>query len=609
MTTNTYKKRNVKVLNKDFNSLKQALTEHIKVYFPNDYQDFNTSSIGMMMVELGAYVGDVMNFYLDKKFEETFIQTAKEKKNIFKHAKHLGFKSFGKTAAFGKINCFIKVPNININGRNQPDMRYAGNVKKGTKLLGGNGQSYEMLENADFSTVNVFNTNLAKVAETNSASEPTSWALQIQDVGISAGETKTSTVNVAAYQPFFKTTIADENVIEVLSVVDSSGESWYEVDYLAQDTIFSSITNLQTDYNLVPYVLRLIYVPRRFITEYDVVTNKTSLIFGTGDADSSDDDLIPNLGDLSLPTYGKDTFTDYAIDPQNYLKTKTLGLAPTNTSLTISYRVGGGTITNSGANQITTVADIKFEVGDSTLDQSLVADTESSFSVTNPLPVLGGSEPIDTDQLSHLISANFAAQSRAVTAEDYIVRCLSMPSKFGAVFRASARSSTINNNVVEIAVISRDENGYLLTAPATLKSNLKTYLNKFRMMTDAVDILDSEIINVSFNFGILTKSEYNKNDVIISCISALKEYFDITKWQIGQSINRTELRTIIAELPGVVSVYSLNAYNKSGLVNGLQYSTSSYNLDVNTQNDIIYCKENSIFEVKYPNKDITISAK
>lgn len=612
MATTVTKQRNVRYLNSDFESLKRDLIEHIRVHFPNDYNDFNESSVGVMLVELMAYIGDNLSFYLDKKFAETFIDTARERKNILKHAKQLGFKTsvFGKAAATGKIDTFIQVPAITENEKIQADMRYAGKVKKGTKLLGSNGKIYEVLEDVDFSGIDPNDTNLVVVAETDgTTNQPISFALKKEGADIKAGETKTTTFTVAGYQSFLKLTLPDDDVLEVLNVRDSTGNIWYEVDYLAQDTVFDSVSNTSSDSNSVPFVLKLRSVPFRFITEFNVDTNRVSLIFGTGDAQKFDGELIPDIGDLSLPLLGKDTFSDFTIDPQNFLKTRTLGIAPVNTVLTVRYRVGGGSDTNAGTNQISSVAEVFFEVADTSLSQTTVNDVKNSFSVLNSNPVQGGRDETSLDEIKYLISANFASQSRAVTAEDYIVRSLSLPSKFGSIFRAHAKSGVLNRSSVELIILTKDSLGNPTTASSTLKENLKKYLSRFRLLTDSVEILDGEVINIGIDFGILTKPDFNKSEVLGNCILALKDFFDVNKWQIGQPLVLSQIQKLLFDVPGVLTVFELKVSNISGTFEGRTYSSTTYNIDQNTKNAIVYCKDNAMFAVKYPLKDLRGSSR
>lgn len=606
MATTTTKKRDIKYLNRDFESFKRDFIEHLRIYFPDTVQDFNESSSGMLLLELAAFMGDNLSFYLDRRFQETFTETAREAKNLFKHAKQLGFKTFGKTAATGELDAFLKIPATTVNSVLVPDVNYAGITKRGAKLKSKTGVSFETTADVDFSTVDITNNLFVQPGDLDpTTNSPVNFVLRKPETPVKAGETKSATFAVGGYQAFRKITLSDKDVIEIISMTDSEGNDWFEVDFLAQDTIFSSVANAGDDATEVPFVLKLKSVPFRFVSEYDVATNKTALIFGTGDAQEFDGDLIPDLGDISLPLFGKDAFSELFLDPQNFLKVKTLGLAPTNTTLTISYRVGGGEETNVGSQELDTVVESVFDVGDSTLNAATVKDVANSFEVLNFNPIQGGKEQLTNDEIRQLIAAHFATQNRMVTTPDFVVRALSMPAKFGSVFRANAKVSALNKNAVELVVLSKDSSGIVTIAPSDLKENLKKYLGRFRMMTDAIEILDGEIINLSIDFDILSSPDVNNSEVLANCIDALKEFFEIDKWQINQPINQTDIITLLAGVPGVLSVARLTFKNNVSIEDGRQYSTTSHNFKKNTQNGIIYSKENAIFEVKFPNKDIT----
>ena len=611
-TTTTNKERNIKRLSRDYETIKRDLIEHLRVYFPDTYNDFNESSIGMMLVELLAFTGDNFHFYLDKQFQETFIESATQSKNILRHARQLGFKTslMGKSAAQGKIDCFLKVPAITTNEKIQADMRFAGKILRGSKLLGDNGILYEILEDCDFSTVDLNDPLVTRIAETDSTTQqPISFILKKTEIDIKAGQTKTTSFSVGGYQAFLTLTLPDEDVLEIIDMKDNEGNFYYEVDFQAQDTVFDGLANTATDSTDVPYVLHLRSVPFRFVTEYNTETKKTSVIFGTGDSQKFDGELIPNLGDLSLPLLGKDNFTDFSIDPQNFLKTRTLGVAPTNTTLTVRYRAGGGLNTNIGSEQISTTSEVLFQVSDSSLNQGAVNDVKNSFSVLNSKPIQGGRDELTIDEVRHLVPASFASQSRIVTAEDYITRTLSLPTRFGSIFRAGVKSGDINKNSVELTIVSRNSSGNVVTASATLKDNLRKYLSRFRMLTDSIEILDGDVINIGLDFSILCRPDFNKVEVLGNCILAMKDFFDITKWQMGQPIIKSQILRLLYDVAGVITVFDLSVNNLVGTVDGSSYSTTIFNIQSNTKNDIIYCPTNSIFECKFPLKDLKGSAR
>lgn len=605
MATTTQKKRNLQYLSRDFEGFKRDFIEHLRVYFPDTVQDFNESSVGIMMTELVAFIGDNMSYYVDKRFNESFLETARETKNILKHAKQLGYKASGKASATGVVDGFIKVPARTINEKIQPDMRYAGTINRGAKLKSNVGETYETLVDADFSTTDPNDEDFVQVGDRNpETDQPINYVLKKPGVVVKSGETKVTTFSVTSYEAFLNLIINEDDVLEVLSIVDSEGNDWIEVDFLAQDTVFDSVSNVGDDVTDVPFVLKLKSVPFRFITDFDITTNRLSITFGSGDAETLDGDLIPNLGDLALPLYGKDTFTDFNLDPQNFLKTNTLGLAPVNTTLTVKYRVGGGVNTNAGSKEIANVAESIFDIGDSTLVQSTIDEVGSSFSVLNPKPIRGGRDAFTIEEIQALVSANFAAQSRLVTAPDFVVRSLSMPAKFGSVFRANVRPSRFNKNAVELIVLSRDSDGKVAVAPSDLKTNLKLYLSRFRMLTDAIEILDGEVLNVAVRFDVLTKPDINKSEVVANCIKVLKEFFETEKWQINQPINLTSIATLLGGVPGVLSLIDLQIVNRRNNFDGRVYSSNGHNIQANTKNGIIYAKENAMFEIRFPNKDI-----
>lgn len=603
MATDYTKKRNLKYLNKDFEGFKADLIEHLKVYFPDFNNDFNEGSVGMMFLEMASFVGDNLSYYLDKKFQESFIETATERKNVFKQAKQLGYKAFGKVSAVGKVNATIEVPTTTINQDILPNMSYAGKIARGAKLKGDNGKIYETLVEVNFSGSSY------EVGKTDTSGNPTTFLLRQNDVDIRQGETKTTTVSVGAYEAFRKITLTDDDVIEIIEVRDAESNEWYEVEYLAQDTVFVGEANTSENTALVPYVLKLRSVPYRFVSEYDVDTGKMSLIFGTGESTSFDGDLIPDLGELALPLYGKDYFTDFAIDPQNFLKTRTMGLAPANTTLTIKYRVGGGVDSNAGSNTIRSVVEKTFTVGDTSLNSATIRDVGNSFSVNNPRPIIGGLDEKPLEEVKQLISANFNAQNRMVTLPDFTIRALTMPSRYGSVFRAYAKLNNFTSNAVDLHVLTKNELGHVTTPTDDLRENLKKYLSKYRMATDVINILDGEVINIGLNFQILTKPEYNTDEVLSDCIVVLKDYFNIDKWQINQPINISSVNNLIYDIDGVLSVVELQFIQLTGNRDGRTYSDAQgYNINDNISNGIIYCKDNSIFEVKYADVDLAGSS-
>jgi hypothetical protein len=607
MAVDFVKERSIKYFNKDFQGFKRDLIKFSQAHFSGSLQDYNESSPTMALIELVAYVGDVLSFYQDMQFEELKQESARQIKNVVAIAKQLGYKPAGKRAARGKQTFFIEVPATTLGKEVVPDPLYLPKLAKGAKVQGPNGVVFETLDVVDFN-VSTTDYPVASVGSQfdNATGMPTFFAVK-KDVEITAGETITESFSIGDFQQFFTLELTSADVIEVLNVTDSDGNSWYEVDYLAQELIFDENLNQTDDNSNVPYVLKLIPAPRRFITDRDPETEKTKLIFGSGDGINFDDELVPNLSDLALPLPGRRTFTTFSLDPQNILKTATLGMSPSNTTLTISYRVGGGSQTNIPPGSITAINEAVLDFGSTNLNAIKKSSVESSLEAINVSSTEGGGDAETISEIKSNSSAFFATQSRAVTKEDFMARVLTLPAKFGKPEKVYVKRNNTNSFAVDLHVLAKNENGFLTTASSTLKSNIKTYLTPYRMITDAVNILDSLIINLRLSFGIVVSPKFNRSEVLGKCLFLLKDYFDINKIQIGQPIIISDIASELQSMLGVVSVYKLDFINVFGTVDGLSYSSTRFSIV--PRNNIIYCPENSIFEIKFPNTDITGAAK
>lgn len=601
------KDKTIKYLNKDFVSFKRDLIKFAEAHHSGAFQDFNESSPGMLLLELNAYIGDTLSFYMDQSFSELKQETARQEKNVVSFAKSLGYKPKGKRAARGTIHWILEVPaTTNRKGEIVPDDTYAPLLINGARAQGPNETVFETLDNLDFSaslgrqvTGSQFN------ADTG---QPTHFAIR-KSVDIVAGETKTENVTVGDFEQFKTVELANEDVIEVLSVIDSDGNEWTEVDYLAQDTVFDSDVNTNSDSDEVPYILKLQTVPRRFITDRDPTTNKTSLIFGSGNGINYDDDLIPNLADLALPLAGRDTFTTYPLDPQNFLKTRGLGLSPFDTTLTVEYRVGGGSETNVPAGSIRKVAEAQLVFNTNSLNATKKSNVESSIECINLVPTEGGGSKETISEIKANSAAYFAAQNRIVTREDFIARILSLPEKFGKPEKVFVKRNNTNSLSLDVHILSKDNNGHLITSTDTLKSNIKKYIEPFRMITDGVNLLDTNIINLKLNFGVVVSPKFNRTEVLTKCLDVARSYLDTGKMQIGQPIVLSDLSAELQSVLGVLSVFELKFTNLVATNESLSYSNVSFDVKSYTRNSILYCPDNSIFEIKYPNKNIVGATK
>ena len=614
-------KKDIKYLNKDFGQFRQNLINFAKNYFPDTYSDFNETSPGMMFIEMASYVGDVLSFYSDQSFKESLLSSAQEDSNVLQMAQLFGFKSKLNSPSNCMIDIFQLVPSIGSGTNSLPDYRYALNVNTGARLIGGNNTLFRTLDSVDFSVDSANDPLDISVYELDSNGNVQYYLLKKQ-VPVQSGEVITSTFSFGNPKAYDKITLPDNNLIDIVSVVDSRGNTWYEVDYLAQDTIFEDTLNIKfNDETLaehkstVPYILKLKRTPRRFITRLRD-DNKTELIFGSGISSDADEELIPNPKNVGIGLEYLTRTTTTNVDPTNFLKTRTYGLAPDNITLTITYTVGGGIKDNVVVNSITKIDTISYNdsINFTGVDKTFV---KSTVAVNNTTPAVGGLEKQNIESLRQSAMASFAAQNRAITREDYIVRCYSMPRKFGSVAKAyvigdmqqdssdvSYPRETISNPLaLNLYTLAFDNNKRLVPLNQALKQNLRTYLSNFRMLTDALNIKSAHIINIGVDFEIIPRPRFNSNEVLLRCIDLLKRLFEIDSMQINMPLNISNLMTELDKVEGVQSVSKFEIINLYDLTKG--YVGNLYDIETATKNNIVYPSlDPSIFEIRFPNGDI-----
>lgn len=607
--------RTIKYLNKDFESFKRDLIEHTKAHQSGSFQDFNESSPGMALLELTAYIGDVLSFYQDRQFDELRRDSAKHIRNVDEFARMVGYKSVGKRAATAVETVFVEVPATVTSGSISPDFTYAPILRAGSKFQGP-GTVFESLSDIDFSAESPTENTTASLIYTGSRFDsnnvPTHFALR-KDVVVIAGETITENIAVGSFEKFRRVNLSTPDVVEIISVVDSDGNDWVEVEYLPQSMVFDSLPNESDDVSLVPNVLRLKPAPRRFVTRRDPITNFMTLIFGSGDGINFDDELIPDISEYSLPTT-KTSFSPFSIDPQNFLRTRTLGLCPFNTTLTVTYRVGGGENTNVSAGSIKSIHTALTDFRYTGLSNTLVSAVEGSFECINVKKSENGGDEDTIEDIKANSSAVASSQSRMVTAPDFIGRLMSLPSKFGRIDKAFVQKNSLNTLSVNVHVLSKDEDGHFSQVTKTLQKNIKTYLSAFRMLTDIVNLLHTDIVNLRVDFGVVVNPLMNKSEVLAKCLSNIRDHLDNSRMYIMKPIVLSELSAKLQETLGVISVFKLSIKSISGEEGALSYidnsgKSVSFDVEANTRNGILYCPEGSIFQIKFPNVDITGEAK
>jgi len=616
-------KKEVTYLGKDFRQFKRNLIEFTKQYFPQTYTDFNESSPGMLFVDLASYVGDVLSYYSDNNLKESLLEQASERGNIYDLAKSLGYRAKSINPAFVDLDVYQLVPSIGSGTLVRPDFTYALSVNPGMRVKQQDGAAvFRTLDLVDFSFSSSINPTEVTIYETNDATNQPTYYLLKKSVRAVSGDTKTATFSFQSPIAYDKVLLPDTNIIEIISVTESDGDNWYEVPYLAQDTIFEAVPNLlENDPDFAQYrsncpsLLKMKKTSKRFITRMRS-DNKLEIQFGAGISDNNDEEIIPNPDNVGNGLAGFRRSVDIDIDPSNFLYTRTYGQAPSNTTLTVTYTVGNGITDNVPSNSLKSISYISFNDDvNSTANAGITNFVKNSIVVNNMQPARGASSAETLQEIKNNALSNFATQNRLVTREDYIIRTYSMPSKFGSVAKAYivpddqisqdnyVASRIANPLAMNMYVLGFNGSKQLTELNSAVKDNLKTYLNYYRILTDAINIKDAFIINIGVDFEISVLPNYNSNEVLLQCVNALKTLFNIDRWQINQPIIKSDITTTLANIRGVQSVIGVSLNNLYD--SDLGYSGNVYDLRTATRNGVVYPSlDPSIFEVKFHNQDI-----
>jgi hypothetical protein len=655
--------KTINYVGKDFGQLKQNLIDFTKTYFPNSYSDFNESSPGMVFVEQAAAIGDILSFYQDVQLKESMLAHATERKNVVALAQTMGYKPKVTSPAVTTITVYQLVPSVGLGSSNKPDEKYYLKIKDGLEIQSTSNSNiiFRTTDSVDFENPT---DREIDVYERDNTGEPTFYLISKKVKAISAIQ-KETTILFNSSTDYPSATINDEKIIQIVSVTSDGGATkWYEVPYLAQESIFIENANTETNSELsensdsVPYILEVQKVPNRFSVKVNS-DNTMDLQFGSGNTSAGyeDEKLLPNTKNVGLGLANSVTRLNQGIDPSNFLKTNTFGIAPSGETLTVKYLTGGGVESNVNQGDLTTIRRIDFDEDLLSIDnQTLYNTIKQSVAVENLESATGGRGVESVEEIRQNAIAMFGSQNRAVTRQDYIVRALSMPEKYGSIAKvyvspdgeidnnspASILSSPKNiaefvgvveglqgkskteiqkelvkylsqkkSNVAEtnnpfainMYVLGYDSNKKLTQLNQAVKQNLKTYLGEYRLMTDAVNIIDGFIVNIGIDFEIVAYQNYNKREVLANCLTKIQEYFEIDKWTFNKTINISEIELILANVDGVMSVPMVKVTNLCG--GDGNYSPNKYNIDEAIKGKIIYPSlDPCVFEVKYPNKDI-----
>jgi hypothetical protein len=593
-------------LAKDFDSLRAQLLQYARLYYPDKMQDFSETSVGGMLLDLAAYTGDVMSFYLDHQYSELDPDTAIEVRNIEKIIRNSGVEITGAAPAVAEVTINIEVPAYLDTTTNsyEPVPNSLPIIRENSVFASTSGIEFILLADVDFSKKKsdgkfVAATKVAKVGQTGT---PLTIFLSTTGLCISGKQT-TETFVIGDFVPFKTFTLGQSNVTDIISVTDNKGNSYYKVNALTDDVVYRNVVNLARDSEEISEALKVVPAPYRYITNVDLGTRSTTLILGGGDDNNIENDVVPDPSDFAISFPYSKTFSRVSVNPLQLLKTRTLGVYSPNSVLTVVYRYGGGLSHNASPGSIAYISSLLI---DFPLNPSLntISTVRNSLKIRNERQATGGEDAPSIDLLKSLIASAKNSQDRIVTKEDLLARVYSIPANFGRVFRAAIRSNPNNPLASQLFIVSRTPDSKLINSSDTLKENLRKYLNPYRLVTDAIDILDAYIINLSLAFDIVVDPSLNKQIVLQNILTTLNDSLRVTNFSIDQPIVMSEITNLIFRTTGVVSVISTEVYNLNGTVNNRTYSDVSFNVKDNTRRGMIYPPPGGIFEFKFPDVDI-----
>ena len=655
--------KNINYIGKDFATFKQNLIDFTKTYFPNTYSDFNEASPGMVFIEQAAAIGDVLSFYQDTQLKESMLSHATERKNVVSLAQSMGYKPKVTSPAITTLTVYQLIPsvyNVNNSANYEADSRFYFKIKAGFEVQSSTNSNVSFITTDAIDFENPTDRTIEVYERDATTGTPTQYLVSKKIKAISAKE-NTNGITFGSDTDYPSIQLSETNIIQIVSITDSNNNRYYEVPYLAQESIFveqPNVNDLSHYSGSVPYILEVQKVPRRFSVKINS-DNTTEIQFGSGDVNLRDEQILPNTKNIGLGLANSINRLNQGIDPSNFLKTNTFGIAPAGQTLQIKYLTGGGIASNVNVGDLTKIQKIEFDDDLLAIPTSLVGmynSFKSSIAVENLEPAIGGRGAESIEEIRQNALATFGSQNRAVTKQDYIVRALSLPERYGSVAKVyvsqdgeidnnspasilsspasiaeftnlvdgfkgmsksdiqgqlikylSTKKSSLNevNNpfAINMYVLGYDSNKHLVNLNQAVKQNLKTYLGEYRLITDAVNMIDGFIVNIGVDFDVICYSNYNKREVVANCLVKVQDYFNIDNWTFNKPINISELELILANVEGVMSVPSVKISNLCG--GDGNYSPNKYNIDEATRGKVVYPSlDPCVFEVKYPNKDI-----
>lgn len=592
------KKPKINYTSRDFETIKTDLVNYARRYYPNTFRDFSVNSFGSLMLDTVSYVGDILSFYMDYQVNESFLSTATEYDNILKLSRQMGMKPDLSPASFGMLTFFILIP---ADATGAPDYNYAPVLKSASTFKTSDGRIFSLLEDVNFKDISQNEVVVGQV--NNETSVPTTYAIKARGQAIS-GELAVHEVVLGDYQRFRQIEVPGRNITEIIAVTDSDGNPYFEVDYLSQNTVYTSIVNKGADNQTVTNILKPLAVPRRFTVMKE--TGRVILQFGFGTNENKAEVLDP--ANVLTNVHGKTYITDDSFDPNTLVKTDSLGVSPSNTVLRIVYRVNSSFNTNAGIGTVNQKVATLFDFQNpEALDSTLLSGVRASLEVINDEAFVGVNPLPSVDELKERAYGVYSMQNRIVTKDDLITAVYNMPRKFGTVRKAAAYQDTdsFNQRNINLYVISNDTSGKLTAANDTIKNNLKTYLSRFKMINDTIDILDAKVINLQIEFKIITYNDVDKFSALESAKSNLAAFFARRKnFEIGESFLLSDVYNVLKNTPMVLDVVEVDVSTKVGAL----YADTNFQAAATLRKDRtgrkIMCPPDSIFEIRFPNSDI-----
>tara|TARA_Y100001972_G_scaffold30872_2_gene38000 strand:+ start:10812 stop:12617 length:1806 start_codon:yes stop_codon:yes gene_type:complete len=586
---------------RDFDSIKEDLVAHARRYYPETYKDFNKASFGSLMLDTVAYIGDILSFYLDYQANESFLETAIEPKNILSLARAKNYNHDFSQTSFGVLTGYVIVPAQASN--NAPDTSYIPILKAGSLVGTRTGVTLSLADDMDFSNSN----NEVVVATIDDLTQqPLTYAIKAH-APVVTGLLKVNTFSVGSFKRFLRIDVTDiENpVSEVLSVVDTKGNEYFEVDHLSQDFILKGVRDASNEQKAAVSFLRRVPVPRRFVVER--INGRVFLQFGHGSEDDIKSAPIANPSSVVLDMHGKDYVTDSSFDPTNLIGNDKMGVAPSDTILTVTYRASQLSNANIPANSVNRVIDpimsFKNAGNANIVDIKFVQD---SLQVSNDAPIVGSNSTFSSDEVRLRAKETYFSQNRAVTREDYTGIVYRMPKKFGtiALAKAMADPDSVRRNM-NMHVLSTGVDGKFTKTPRIVKQNLKSWLLQYKMVNDTIDILDGRVINFAVDYKIIAEFKFNKYEILNACNLELNRLFANYR-EFGEPLYITDVYKTLNNIKGVIDTTNVKVTQRLGG----EYSAGFYNFDTATVDGrYIICPSDAVFELKNPLVDINGSVK